>query len=175
VAIRHTTPYACGMVNGITHRLARVSDAAPIARMARDLIECGLGWSWRPERVAAQVRCPDTVALMAETPGGRVLGFAIMHFGYEIAHLNLIAVAPSSQRSGVGQGLIEWLEKSARVAGVGSVRLEVRAGNQGARRFYRSLDYREIGLVPGYYDGREAAVRMVHHLRRNRRASNAMR
>ena len=58
-----------------------------------------------------------------------------------------------------------WLEDSARVAGTFVVRLECRQGNQGAVRFYRAIGYRETGVIPRYYQGREDAVRMERDLR----------
>ncbi len=87
-----------------------------------------------------------------------------MQFFAEHAHLNLLAVAPAYRRSGIGRRLIEWLEKIARVGGIFSVTLEVRAGNEDARAFYRKLEYRESKYLPGYYSGREAAIRMTHDL-----------
>jgi ribosomal protein S18 acetylase RimI-like enzyme len=41
----------------------------------------------------------------------------------------------------------------------------VRASNVGARRFYERLGYRAVALLRGYYEGREAAVRMSRRLR----------
>ena len=61
--------------------------------------------------------------------------------------------------------MVKWLEKSARVAGISAVFLEVRAKNQAARAFYRALGYREKALLALYYSGREAAITMVHDLR----------
>jgi len=97
---------------------------------------------------------------------GRLIGFAIMEFFAEHAHLNLLAVDPAYRHSGVGRRLIEWLEETARVGGIFFVNLEVRAGNGGARAFYRALGYREIGYIAGYYSGWETAIRMTHDLRR---------
>ncbi|NIR31369.1 MAG: GNAT family N-acetyltransferase [Gammaproteobacteria bacterium] len=147
----------------VTLRLARPADADTIGNMSRELIENGLGWSWRRERVELQIDCPDTVALVAESRRC-IVGFAIMYFGAEVAHLNLLAVARARQRMGIGRRLITWLERSARVAGVASVRLEVRANNRSARAFYRALGYCEIALAPRYYRGRESAIRMEHTL-----------
>jgi ribosomal protein S18 acetylase RimI-like enzyme len=89
-----------------------------------------------------------------------------MYFGLDRAHLNLLAVKPDCRRLGVGRRLIEWLEQSARVAGAFTVKLEVRAGNSQAQAFYRRLGYRQAGFAPGYYSGKEAALAMVHDLRR---------
>ena len=145
-------------------KLARLHDARQIALMSRALVEAGLAWSWTAGRVAEQIRCADSDVLTAWADG-QLIGFAIMQFFAEHAHLNLLAVAPAYRRSGIGRRLIEWLEKIARVGGIFSVTLEVRAGNEGARAFYRKLGYRETKYLPGYYSGREAAIRMTHDLR----------
>jgi ribosomal-protein-alanine N-acetyltransferase len=147
----------------IEFRLATLSDAAEIARMSRDLIETGLGWSWTAPRVARSIRCRDTVGLVAQGLDG-VAGFALMYFGLEEAHLNLLAVKPRYQRSGVGRGLLEWLEQSALVAGVSVVYLEVRSTNKGAQVFYERLGYRKVARLPSYYSARESAIRMARDL-----------
>lgn len=144
-------------------RLARPADAARIALMSRDLVEHGLPWSWNGARVAKHVRCPDSVVLTAWVER-RLAGFAIMHFRDESAHLHLLAIDSGFQRLGIGCRLIEWLEKSARVAGTFIVSLEVRASNHAARAFYRRLGYTELVCIPGYYSGREAAIRMSRDL-----------
>jgi ribosomal protein S18 acetylase RimI-like enzyme len=80
------------------------------------------------------------------------------------AHLNLFAVQPGYQRQGIGRQLLEWLEASARTAGIFKVNLELRATNDGARLFYEKLGYRSAGRKAAYYDGREDAVRMSRDL-----------
>ena len=93
------------------------------------------------------------------------LGFAIMRFGDERAHLILLAVEAPHQRRGVGRRLIEWLLESARVAGMSSIHVELRASNAAAYAFYRTLGFVETIRVPGYYQGRETALRMLRMLR----------
>jgi ribosomal protein S18 acetylase RimI-like enzyme len=132
--------------------------------MARELIEAGLGWSWTPSRVGREILSPETVVLAA-CHGERVVAFAIMHFGDDTAHLNLLAVELDFQRAGIGRRLVIWLEESALTAGIASIGLELRASNQTARRFYCDLGYQETGVVPGYYRGLEAAIRMARALR----------
>ncbi len=147
-----------------TIRLARRGDAPRMAAMSRDLVETGLGWRWTPERIAASLRDRATNGLVA-VDRQRVIGFAVMKYLEEQAHLLLLAVAPDRRRSGVGRALFTWLETSARVAGIGAIHLEVRASNDEARAFYRGLGCEESGSVAGYYGGREAAVRMRRPLR----------
>ncbi|OGA77635.1 MAG: hypothetical protein A3G81_19685 [Betaproteobacteria bacterium RIFCSPLOWO2_12_FULL_65_14] len=148
----------------ITLRFGRLADAASIAIMSRELIESGLGWSWTPERVARSIRNRDTVTLIG-ADGTRIIAFAIMHFGDEHAHLNLLAVRPTHQRTGLGTRLVDWLMESAQVAGIATVSLELRTANDEARRFYLALGFTEAAYIPGYYRGRETAVRMVRELR----------
>jgi ribosomal-protein-alanine N-acetyltransferase len=152
------------VARNITLRFARLGDAASIALMSRELVESGLGWSWTPERVARSIRDRDTVALLG-VDGARIVAFAIMHFGDERAHLNLLAVRPTHQRHGVGTRLVDWLLESAQVAGIATISLELRSSNDEARRFYLSLGFTEAEYLPGYYRGRETAVRMVRELR----------
>lgn len=144
-------------------RLARLSEATEIATLSRSLVEHGLRWSWRPERVAASIRNPTAHVLVARI-GGQTAGFAIMRYGADDARLDLFGVVESYRRMGVGRRLHAWLEKCALVAGISSIFLEVRAGNHGAQAFYERLGYRKLGCVPGYYQGREAAIRMGREL-----------
>ncbi len=145
--------------------LARPLDAVPIALMSRRLVEAGLpSWSWTARRVARHIHDPESVVLVAHR-GDELMGFAIMGFGEESVHLNLLAVEPRFRRNGLGCRLVRWLEESAMVAGTFEVSLEVRAGNAIGRRFYRALGYSEANLLPGYYDRVEDAVRLIRDLR----------
>ncbi len=133
--------------------------------MSRDLIETGLGWSWGPDRVARSIANKDTSTLLA-CERERVVAFAIMYFGEEHAHLNLLAVRQSHQRLGIGKHMIAWLVESAHAAGIATIHLELRSANYTARSFYRSLGFTESAYIPGYYRGREMALRMVRVLRK---------
>lgn len=88
-----------------------------------------------------------------------------MQFGDTHGHLVLLCVQPRHRRRGIGRALIDWLQASARVAGLDSLHLELRADNAGARDFYRRLGFNDTVLVPGYYAQAVAAQRMVLALR----------
>ena len=145
-------------------KLARLADAQRIALMSRDLVENGLPWSWTAVRVARHIRGRDSDVLTAWAEQ-QLIGFAVMEFFAEHAHLNLLAVEPRYRQAGVGRQLMEWLEETARAGGIFFINLEVRAGNGGAQAFYRSLGYKETKAVPRYYSGRETAICMTHDLR----------
>ncbi|MCC7079743.1 MAG: GNAT family N-acetyltransferase [Burkholderiales bacterium] len=144
-------------------RLATIADANAIARMSRDTIETGLGWSWRPPRVLVSLRDPNTLSNVIGD--NRVQGFCITQFGDEIAHLSLLAVDARLRRRGLGRKLVSWMLVCARTAGIATVHVEMRTTNLAARAFYRSLGFEDAGVVAGYYRGVESALRMVLSLR----------
>jgi ribosomal-protein-alanine N-acetyltransferase len=144
--------------------IARPSDAVELAHLARDLVETGLGWSYRPERIRALIRDADVVTLIARD-GPRVAGFAVMKLGDERAHLVLLAVRTTQRRRGIARRLLEWLLASARVAGMASIHVELRASNAAAFAFYRAMGFAPTLRVEGYYGGREPALRMLCLLR----------
>lgn len=143
----------------VTLRLALPSDATIMATMSRELIEAGLAWRYTPARMSELIHDPETVALVA-WDSARIHGFAVMQFGDTRAHLVLLCVRPEQQRRGIGRGLNEWLMASARVAGITSIELELRANNTTAWMFYARLGFEETQQIPGYYGGQIAARRM---------------
>lgn len=146
-------------------RLARRSDARQIAILSRDLIETGLGWSWTPARVFHSITSKNSnVILACDKKTQRLAGFAIMEFHQRFAHLNLLAVRPQLQGCGIGRSLLVWLEQVAVMAGIGEVNLETPIDNRQARYFYRRLAYQEIQIIPGYYQGKQSAVRLARDL-----------
>lgn len=149
---------------------ARVADAARLAAMAHELIETGLRPAWGAERIRWHVRHPESVVLTARRDR-TITGFAIMRYADEAAHLNLLAVDPAHRRRGIARRLVTWLEETALTAGTYLIGLELRAQNQAARDFYCLLGYREVGRVPGYYQGIEAAIRMERDVRVSRPAA----
>jgi ribosomal-protein-alanine N-acetyltransferase len=147
-------------------RLAQWNDATTIAVMSRDLIERGLGWSWTAARVRRSIVDRHTNVAVVPLEQGGIGGFGIMKYDDEEAHLLLLAVRPALGRRGLGSALLQWLEKSAQVGGTAQIQVEARVTNGAARSFYRRHGYREVALLPGYYSGREASVRLVKELRR---------
>ena len=148
----------------ITLQFAERSDAATLAAMSRDLIEDGLGWRYRAQSVQQLIADRETVTLVARHADS-VAGFGIMKFGDDRAHLVLLAVRPVFQRRGIARRIIQWLVESATIAGVASLHVELRARNSDAHAFYRAIGFAETLRLPGYYSGRETAIRMIRLLR----------
>jgi len=140
-----------------TLRLAHHTEAPAIAAMSRSLVEHGLRWRWTPRRVRESVREIETIVLVA-TIDGELVGFAIMKFGDDDAHLHLLAVDPRHRRRGIATELLNWLEAACRTAGMQSIRVEVRTTNRPARALYAGLGYDDLGQIDGYYDRIESAA-----------------
>ncbi len=144
-------------------RLATAADAVAIADMSRSDIEYGLGWSWREGRVLRAIRDPATnVAVITESDA--IVGFGIMQYRDESAHLALFAIRSSHRNRGIGSRLVAWLEKPALIAGVQLLRVEARADNAAALSFYRRLGFELVNKVAGYYSGVVDAVQLEKRL-----------
>ena len=149
---------------------AHAGDAPRLAAMSQAHIEAGLKPAWGAARIRWHVRDPESVVLIARLQT-IIAGFAIMRYGEDIAHLNLLAVDPAHRRRGIARALVRWLEETALTAGTFIIGLELRAGNEPARALYRALGYHELGQIPGYYQGVESAIRMMRDVRGRRESA----
>jgi ribosomal-protein-alanine N-acetyltransferase len=105
---------------------------------------------------------PRRIAMVAAGPQpGSVLGFAVASLLPPQAELETIAVAPESQRVGLGKRIFQALTAELKTVDVSELVLEVRASNQPALTFYGALGFVRTGLRPAYYaDPIEDAVLM---------------
>ncbi|MDJ0840365.1 MAG: GNAT family N-acetyltransferase [Acidobacteriota bacterium] len=148
----------------IVLRPGTLGDIQFVNKLTRSQIEAGLPKTWNIPRLIRCLRKPDVVLLLAHLEDDEPVGFALMEYQDQDAHLNLLAVEPNRQGRGIGRLMIEWLEKTARTAAVSRVVAEVRVDNRPARAFYQRLGYRESELLQGYYQGMVSAVRVEHRL-----------
>jgi ribosomal-protein-alanine N-acetyltransferase len=147
------------MIADVTVRLATLSEAADIAAMSRDYIEKGLPWTWTEERVAHSIRDPETNVVVAGE-NGAIIGFGIMFYASEDAHLILFAVRHAHQRRGVGSAILRWLEDVARAAGAKRIRVECTRENSPARNFYCEHGYHELDIAKKMYRGLKDGVHL---------------
>jgi ribosomal-protein-alanine N-acetyltransferase len=153
------------MISDLEVRLATLNDCSEIAGLSRADIEFGLPWGWTPPRVARAIKDSATnVAVIRDR--NRLLGFGIMKYGDDSAHLLLLGVRTSYRRLGIGGSLLAWLEKVARVAGIRTVQVQARDDNLAARAFYRKHGYRETAHVAGMYHKIADGVRLEKRLGR---------
>ena len=139
-------------------RFATLNDAEAIALESMAEIEHGLEWRWGPQRVSKAIADPETNVAVAVNEGTMV-GFGIMKYDDDVAHLLLFAVREDARRHGIGSALLIWLEQVAHVAGVRRFVVEARHDNVGARAFYLRHGYRELATVRRMYYGLVDGVR----------------
>lgn len=93
-----------------------------------------------------------------------LLGYVIAMLGVDEVHLLNITVAPAHQRQGWARCLLDALVLWSRGERAQRLCLEVRQGNQRARRVYERYGFQQMGLRRAYYPapstGREDAVVM---------------
>ena len=150
---------------------------APIARraplsfraMSRSDLDAILGietrvfpqpWSrafFEKELAAPQARC--MVATDADDGAAPIVGYTVCWRVLDEIHLLNVAVQPERRGQGLGRELVEAVLADGRTTGARVVYLEVRAGNVVARRLYRRLGFRDLGVRRGYYGpGQDAIV-----------------
>lgn len=98
--------------------------------------------------------------------GDCLVACAVLQVVEDVGEIENMAVDPMRRRTGVGRELCSHLFRWAAERGARRVRLEVRAGNAGARTFYTNLGFAIEGKRPNYYiQLREDAVLMAFSLR----------
>jgi ribosomal-protein-alanine N-acetyltransferase len=112
-----------------------------------------------PMDLLAHLQESNPLSFLVAEVGGRIVGYIIGTVRWmNVGHVLAIGVDPQHRRKGVGTLLMERLMEYFRKRGVGKVRLEARESNWGARRFYSTLGFVEVGKVPYYYSDGETAV-----------------
>lgn len=105
--------------------------------------------------------------LWALTRAGVLIGYAVVAYLVDEAHLLNLCVTPSWRQQGGATQLLQHVCARSREDGMRQVLLEVRESNESARRLYRREGFSAIGRRPDYYPGagrREAAEVMSRPL-----------
>lgn len=82
---------------------------------------------------------------------GALLGYQVAMAGVEEMHLLNLTVSPAHWGQGHARFLLNRLLHHARLAGASTLWLEVRQGNERARRVYERYGFAEVGVRRGYY------------------------
>ena len=99
------------------------------------------------------------VAAEEAVPRPQVIGYTCRWRVTDEVHLLNVAVHPERRGLGHGRALVAGVVGEAEVARARVVYLEVRAGNVIARRLYRQLGFKDLGVRRGYYGpGQDAIV-----------------
>jgi ribosomal-protein-alanine N-acetyltransferase len=86
---------------------------------------------------------------------GALVGYYLLMYAVDEAHLLDVAVAAGRQGQGLGRYLLDKAAARAREQGMESILLEVRPSNERALQVYKKYGYSEIGRRKGYYPAHE--------------------
>lgn len=94
----------------------------------------------------------STVLVTRNKSDGKADGFIVFRTINDIAEINNIAVRVNRRRSGIGEGLIEYLIGISVKNKVSSIFLEVRSKNHPAIKMYEKFGFRLSGKRKDYYN-----------------------
>ena len=116
--------------------------------------ECFEEEAFTKEQITQLLKEYNCVSLVARV-GGIIAGFVIgiMYVDRRAlnAHILTIDVSPAYRRKGIGQLLLQEIERIFRDKGVKDSSLEVREDNVAAINLYRKLGYEKVGKLRKYY------------------------
>ena len=131
-------------------RVAALSDAEPVAALVTELGYPSTAEQVR-RRLAGLARDRSSLAVVAEIDGA-VVGLAAAHvlLGIHtdrlVVYLTALVVAASTQRHGVGRGLVAHVETWARFQKAERIAVVAGAQRIGAHAFYERLGYERTGF-----------------------------
>ncbi|MCL1800608.1 MAG: ribosomal protein S18-alanine N-acetyltransferase, partial [Promicromonosporaceae bacterium] len=125
-----------------------VADLGRIAELERLLFGPG---AWSQASLAEEARADNRWYVVAEVPDGNVIGYAGLWFGDDATQVMTVAVAPESQRQGVGRKLLAALVDKSILLGAREMFLEVAVDNAPALALYRDFGFLPIAVRKRYY------------------------
>lgn len=121
------------------------------------------GDPWSRASFEAEVADPEGVRWpIVAVRSGRLVGYILVWFILDEAHIANIAVAPMFRFLGLGSYLLRLVIDQALDRSIRWIGLEVRESNEAARALYQRHGFRVTGRRPRYYsDNREDALIMT--------------
>jgi len=83
--------------------------------------------------------------------GEKVVGYLALTFGYSLeyggrdAYVDELFIAPAHRRRGLGNRALAFAELVSSALGIRAIHLEVKRGNESARRLYTSVGFEDLG------------------------------
>ncbi|AXJ95936.1 MULTISPECIES: GNAT family N-acetyltransferase [unclassified Sphingomonas] len=148
----------------ISLRTGDARDVAVVDALMAAAFDPRFGEAWTRSQCLGVMAMPGvrlTIAQVDDLPAG----FAMVRSVADEAELLLLAVAPPYRRRGVAGALLRAVIAEAQGAGIATLHLEVRAGND-AVRLYETHGFAKVGERRGYYRGRTGESFDAHTYRR---------
>lgn len=144
----------------MTFREMLVEDLEQVVDIEQNLFSV----PWTKEGFLTYLMKKDTMFFVVEEKE-RILGYCSMMTVLDEGDILNVAVRSDRQKEGIGQFLVDSMLRMAEMQGIKFVHLEVRQGNETARRLYQRLGFKEDGLRRNYYENPvENAVLMTKEM-----------
>jgi ribosomal protein S18 acetylase RimI-like enzyme len=137
-------------MSGPVLRLATEQDVSVLLEMMEDFNRSEL-ISWEPSATEVALRKllrePALGQAVVLEDGGRVQGYAVLTYGYDLefagrdAYLTELYLRPEARGRGLGKWLLAGVEERAREAGVQALHLMVRPENRTALTLYQRAGF----------------------------------
>lgn len=148
---------------GLRIREMRSADLAGVL----EIENASFATPWSSKTFLNLLRRPNAALFVAKDGPEKLVGYAVVWFAGPEAELGDLAVAVASRGRGVGSALVERVLEEATGRDVTEVYLEVREGNEAARRLYERHDFEVVNRRVNYYaDPVEDALVMCRRLTR---------
>jgi len=131
---------------GVSIRVMRESDVPEVVYIENRSFRV----PWSERTFKSLLRQPHAALYVAETAGA-VAGYAAVWFVADEAELGDLAVHPDYRRRGIGSLLLGRALEEARDRAIRVLYLEVRTGNEDARRLYERSGFEVLTVRRGYY------------------------
>jgi ribosomal-protein-alanine N-acetyltransferase len=119
---------------------------------------------WEEHLIVSDINDPVFSVYLKATVRGTVAGYGVLGRAEDSAHLMNLAVLPEYRRMGVALQLMAGFGEISREWRCKRMRLEARASNVIARRFYASIGFVYSSRAKGYYSDGEDALILVARL-----------
>lgn len=137
--------------SNITIRRAKPADVPNIAAAEKAYIDC----PWTEMQIADELTKDNAVFFVA-TRGGEFAGYISAVYAADECEVANVAVVEAFRRSGVATELFSALISAARSRGAKTFFLLVSERNDGARRLYEKLGFKELCRRKNYYGTADA-------------------
>lgn len=116
---------------------------------------------WHPHTFRSLIRQDRVVILVAEVPGGGVVGYTVLWSVLDEGELANLAVRIPFQGRGLGSALLDRVLAEAKARAIRTVFLEVRMSNERAYDLYRSRGFKQVGVREAYYQNPKEDARIL--------------
>ena len=125
-----------------------------------DLDQKSLNGFWTKSQWERELTGPKRICLgIKELKTKKLLGLCSAWLVIDQIHITSFAVHPIHQRKGLGKYLLSNLIKRSKLLQINQIYLEVKATNEPAKAFYKSMGFQAIGNRANFYkDGSDALI-----------------